>query len=237
MYHLVYTEGRPLNSILTLVPAKSKQIKEAADRYFHKDEIFLYQAENKQALFDILSKELIDLVLISNRNIPDGEMVDIMRAIRTRIANTAVVVITPQDERELAMKLYNLGMDDWIKDPYDALEICMRCRAVLRRVKDHGGLNISIGNVTVDYDRFETKIDGETVHLPKKEFLLFHLLLSNPDKVFTKSQLMEYAWGYNCESDEATIAVHIGRIKKRIGDNHSFDIVSVRGVGYRAVIK
>lgn len=224
-------------SILTLVPAKSKQIKEAADLYFHKDEISLYRTENKQAFFDILSKELIDLVLVSNRSIPDSEMIDIIRTVRIRSGNTAVVVITRQDDRELAMKLYNLGMDDWIKAPYDALEISMRCKAVLRRVKDRGGLNINIGSINVDYDRFELKIDGETVHLPKKEFLLLHLLLSNPDKVFTKSQLMEYVWGYNNESDEATIAVHIGRIKKRIGDNHSFDIVSVRGVGYKAVLR
>ncbi len=224
-------------SILTLVPAKSKRIKELADLYFHKDEVSLYHAGNKQTLLDILSKELIDLVLISNRNIPDDEMIDIMRIIRTRFFNTAVVVITRQDDRELAMKLYSLGMDDWIKAPYDSLEISMRCKAVLRRAKNHEGLNISLGSVNVDYDRFELKIDGETVHLPKKEFLLLHLLLSNPDKVFTKSQLMEYIWGYNNESDEATIAVHIGRIKKKLGNNHPFEIVSVRGVGYKAVLR
>ena len=107
----------------------------------------------------------------------------------------------------------------------------------MRRARDHGGSNIRIGNVFIDFDRFDVTTEDGVIHFPKKEFLLLHVLLSNPEKVFTKAELMERVWGYDSESDEATVAVHIGRIRKRIKNTNDFEIVPVRGVGYKAVIR
>ena len=208
-------------SILTLVPAHSKRIRELRDRYFHKDEVNLFHAENKQDLFEILEKESIDLVLIGKKNVSDEDMIDIVQTMHVRFPGTVIIVVTRQDARELAMQLYRLGLDEWIKAPYDALEISLRCRALMRRARD----------------RFEVTTGAGVIHLPKKEFLLLHVLLSNPEKVFTKAELMERVWGYDSESDEATVAVHIGRIRKKLGDPEAFEIVAVRGVGYKAVIK
>ncbi len=223
--------------ILTMVPQNSKRIKELTGQYFHRDEVMLYHADSKQTLFDILSKEHVDLALISNRNIPDAEMIDIVQTMQIRYGRTLIVVITRQEDRELAMKLYRLGMDEWITRPYDALEISLRCRAMLRRTKDQAAGNLRIGDVSVDYDRFEVKTDGRVIHFAKKEFLLLHLLLSNPEKVFTKAELMERVWGYDSDSDEATVAVHVGRIRKKLGAPSALEIVPVRGVGYKAVIR
>ena len=223
--------------ILTLVPAHSKRIRELRDRYFHKDEVNLFHAENKRDLFEILEKESIDLVLIGNRNVSDEDMIDIVQTMHVRFPGTVIIVVTRQDARELAMQLYRLGLDEWIKAPYDALEISLRCRALMRRARDHGGSNIRIGSVFIDFDRFEVTTGAGVIHLPKKEFLLLHVLLSNPEKVFTKAELMERVWGYDSESDEATVAVHIGRIRKKLGDPEAFEIVAVRGVGYKAVLR
>lgn len=223
--------------ILTLVPQNSKRIKELSELYFHKDEVILYHADDRTELLDILEKEQIDLALISNRNIPDEDMIDLVQTMQLRFGSTLIVVITRQEDRELAMKLYRLGMDEWITRPYDALEISLRCRAMLRRTKARSGNNIRIGDVSVDFDRFEVVTDGRAVHLAKKEFLLLHLLLSNPEKVFTRAELMERVWGYDSDSDDATVAVHIGRIKKKLGEPAAFDIVPVRGVGYKAVLR
>lgn len=223
--------------ILTLVPAKSKQLRELKDRFFHKDEVRLFQADDKRTLFELLAKENIDLVLIGNRNLSDEDMTDIVQTMRVRFPKTVIAVITRQEDRELAMQLYRLGMDEWIKKPYDALEISLRLRALMRLARDHGGSNIRIGGVFIDFDRFEVRTGDSAIHFPKKEFLLLHVLLSNPEKVFTKAELMERVWGYDSESDEATVTVHIGRIKKRLGDQSAFDIVPVRGVGYKAVIR
>lgn len=223
--------------ILTLVPQNSKRIKELSELYFHKDEVILYHADDRKELLDILEKEQIDLALISNRNIPDEDMIDLVQTMQLRFGSTLIVVITRQEDRELAMKLYRLGMDEWITRPYDALEISLRCRALLRRTRARSGNNIRIGDVSVDFDRFEVVTDGRAVHLAKKEFLLLHLLLSNPEKVFTRAELMERVWGYDSDSDDATVAVHIGRIKKKLGEPAAFDIVPVRGVGYKAVLR
>ena len=223
--------------ILTLVPQNSKRIRDLTEQYFHKDEVTHYHADSREQLLRILEKEHIDLALISNRNIPDEEMIELVQTMQLRFGKTLIVVITRQEDRELAMKLYRLGMDEWLTRPYDALEISLRCRAMLRRTREQSGSNIRIGDVTVDYERFEVKTEGRAIHFAKKEFLLLHLLLSNPEKVFTKAELMERVWGYDSDSDEATVTVHVGRIKKKLGDHAAFDIVPVRGVGYKAVLR
>ena len=99
-------------SILTLVSAHSKRVNELRDRYFHKDEVRLFHAENKRELFDILGKENIDLVLIGNTGIPDDDMIDIVQTMHIRYSKTVIVVITQQNDRDLAMQLYRLGMDE-----------------------------------------------------------------------------------------------------------------------------
>ena len=158
--------------ILTLVPQNSKRIKELTELYFHKDEVILHYAHDRKELLDILEKEHIDLALISNRNIPDEDMIDLVQTMQLRFGSTLIVVITRQEDRELAMKLYRLGMDEWITRPYDALEISLRCRAMLRRTRARSGNNIRIGDVSVDFDRFEVVTDGRAVHLARPQVAL-----------------------------------------------------------------
>ena len=223
-------------SVLTLMPNKPENIKRAADKYFHKDELELFYANNRERFFEILTEEKIDFVLISNENISDESMMDIVQSIRLRYEEIVIMVLTPVEDRALAMKLYLLGIDEWIKRPVDAMEVALRCRAMFRRIGLKEESDVEIGDLFVDFNSHSVRSGDESIHLPKKEFLLFHLLLSHPDKVYSKTELMEQIWGFDSDSSDATVAVHIDRIRKKFRNTDAFEIVTVRGVGYKAVV-
>ena len=223
-------------NVLTLMPNNPQNIKKAADKYFHKDELELFYAREKQSFFDILSEKKIDFVLISNDEISDENMIDIVQRIRLNYEEIIIMVLTPVKDRPLVMKLYLLGIDEWIKRPVDAMEVALRCRAMFRRIGVQSKSEVAIGDLFVDFNSHIVKTGEAEIHLPKKEFMLLHLLLSHPDKVYSKTELMEQIWGFDSDSSDATVAVHIDRIRKKFRNTSSFKIVSIRGVGYKAVI-
>ena len=222
---------------LTLTPYTPESIKNAADKFFHKDELQLFHAKDRQSFFSTLEKENIELVLISNDDISDESMIDIVQNVRMLYEDLVIIVITRSEDRALAMKLYLLGIDEWVKKPVDAMEMALRCRAMLRKAGIRKDENVRVGSLSVDLESRTVKAGGQEVHLPRKEFMLLHLLLSHPGKIYSKAELMEQIWGYDSDSSDATVAVHVDRIRKRFRGSNDFEIVSVRGVGYKAVIK
>ena len=223
-------------NVLTLMPNNPQNIKKAADKYFHKDELELFYAREKQSFFELLSENRIDFVLISNDGISNENMIDIVQRIRLNYEEIIIMVLTPVEDRSLAMKLYLLGIDEWIKRPVDAMEVALRCRAMFRRIGVQSKSEVEIGDLFVDFNSHIVKTGSEEIHLPRKEFMLLHLLLSHPDKIYSKTELMEQIWGFDSDSSDATVAVHIDRIRKKFRNTSSFKIVSIRGVGYKAVI-
>ena len=121
--------------------------------------------------------------------------------------------------------------------PIDEEEMVLRIAALLRRSRIVNERKLSIGKTILDYDSFTVTI-GESVHeLPNKEFLLLYKLLSYNNKIFTRRSLMDEIWDMNSETDERTIDVHINRLRDRFKDNKDFEIITVRGLGYKAVIR
>jgi DNA-binding response OmpR family regulator len=111
----------------------------------------------------------------------------------------------------------------------------LRIKALLRRAQIVSERKITIGDVTLDYDALTVTRNGETQELPQKEFLLLYKLLSYPGKIFTRIQLMDEIWGADSDTGWETVTVHIGRLRKRFEGWSEFEIVSVRGLGYKAV--
>jgi DNA-binding response OmpR family regulator len=130
-----------------------------------------------------------------------------------------------------------VGTDDYITKPVDDEEMLLRIKALLRRAKIVSEKRIEIGNVILDYDSFTVSKGNEIVELPQKEFLLLYKLLSYPGRIFTRIQLMDEIWGSDSETGWETVTVHIGRLRRRFSDWEEFEIVSVRGLGYKAVKK
>ena len=120
--------------------------------------------------------------------------------------------------------------------PVDEEEMILRIAALLRRSQIAGERKLVVGKTTLFYDSLSVKTEEGMLELPQKEFMLLFKLLSYPNKIYTRRQLMDEIWDMDSESDERTVDVHISRIRERFRSNADFEIITVRGLGYKAVI-
>ena len=139
----------------------------------------------------------------------------------------------PEDRK----KGFKLGIDDYMSKPIDAEELVLRIKSLLHRGKIASEKIIDINGVILDYNSFTIKRGNDVIELPQKEFLLLFKLLSSPNKIYTKIQLMDEIWGLDCDTGWETVTVHIGRLKKKLENFNEFSIENIRGLGYKAVIK
>lgn len=126
------------------------------------------------------------------------------------------------------------GTDDYMTKPADEEELLLRIRALLRRAKIIFDHSLTVGQTMLDYDSLTVCRNKNSVTLPPKEFLLLYKLLSYPNKIFTRIQLLEDIWGPTTESMESTVSVHINRLRNRFESNPDFQIITIRGLGYKA---
>lgn len=129
------------------------------------------------------------------------------------------------------------GTDDYMTKPVDTEEMLLRIKALLRRSRIVSERKLVIGELELDYDALTVSRGEERQTLPQKEFYLLYKLLSYPDKIFTRIQLMDEIWGMESESGDTTVNVHINRLRRRFERYPEFELVSVRGLGYKAVKK
>lgn len=125
--------------------------------------------------------------------------------------------------------------DDYMVKPVNVAELILRVKALLRRTKISSDKKITVGDTVLDYDALTVTIDGVETILPQKEFYLLYKLLSYPNKIFTRQQLMDEIWGMDSQTDERTVNTHINRLRDRLEGCKDFEIVTVRGLGYKAV--
>ena len=137
----------------------------------------------------------------------------------------------PEDEK----KGFLVGTDDYITKPIDEEKLLLRIKALLRRARIVSEQRIVIGEVILDYNSFTVTRGDEVQVLPQKEFMLLYKLLSYPGQIFTRIQLMDEIWGTDSETGWETVTVHVGRLRKRFEGWNEFEIVAVRGLGYKAV--
>lgn len=128
------------------------------------------------------------------------------------------------------------GADDCMIEPVDEDEMLLRIQALLCRFKTVSERQLQVGHTTLIYDSLTVSVNGKQTILPQKEFLLLYKLLSCPNQIFSRIQLMEDVWGPDSKSTEATVSVHINRLRKRFEHNPDFIILTIRGLGYRACI-
>ena len=165
----------------------------------------------------------------------DGyEFIDILRK---GSCNIPILMVTARETPADKKKGFLLGTDDYMVKPVDEEEMVLRITALLRRSQIANEHRLTVGKTVLDYDAL-TVTQNETVQeLPNKEFLLLYKLLSYHNKIFTRRSLMDEIWDMNSDTDERTVDVHINRLRDRFKENSDFEIVTVRGLGYKAVIK
>ena len=159
------------------------------------------------------------------------------KTLRESQNNLPILMVSAKQSPRDKHRGFIVGTDDYMTKPIDEEEMLLRIKALLRRAKIASEHKIVIGDVTLDYDSLTVTKGEEVQELPQKEFLLLYKLLSYPNKIFTRIQLMDEIWGAECETGWETVTVHIGRLRKRFEGWEEFSIESVRGLGYKAVKK
>ncbi len=193
-------------------------------------------AENGQQALDVMDREHIDLVILDIM-MPVMDGYAFTRTLRESNNNLPILMVSAKQLPEDKRKGFLVGTDDYITKPIDEVEMLLRIRALLRRAQIAADRRIVLGNVTLDYDTLTVSRGQDAQELPQKEFLLLYKLLSYPGKIFTRIQLMDEIWGVDSDTGWETVTVHIGRLRKRFEGWDEFEIVSVRGLGYKAVKK
>ena len=190
-------------------------------------------SDGRQAL-DALDKDYYDLV-ISDIMMPMMDGYELVRLMREGGSNTPVMMITAKDAFDDMRQGFLSGTDDYMVKPINVNEMVLRVGALLRRAKMLSERKQVIGGTTMECDSLTVTVDGKSVVLPQKEFMLLYKMASFPGKIFTRQQLMDEIWGPDSETDSHTVDVHIGRLRDRFRDSKDFRIVTMRGVGYKVL--
>ena len=184
----------------------------------------------------VLDENHVDLVVLDVM-MPNMDGYAFTKTLREGNDNLPILMISARQLPADKKKGFLVGTDDYMTKPIDEEEMLLRIRALLRRARIASEHKIVLGDVVLDYDSLTVTRKGETQELPQKEFLLLYKLLSYPGKIFTRIQLMDEIWGADSETGWETVTVHIGRLRRRFEGWPEFEIVSVRGLGYKAVKK
>ncbi|MDO4338330.1 MAG: response regulator transcription factor [Eubacteriales bacterium] len=185
---------------------------------------------------DIIGKEYIDLI-VADIMMPGMDGYELTKTLRDSKYEMPILMVTAKDQFEDMQRGFRAGTDDYMIKPINVRELVLRVEALLRRAKISSDKKIVVGSTVLDYDALTVTIHGEETILPQKEFYLLYKLLSYPNKIFTRPQLMDEIWGMFSETDERTVNTHINRLRDRFADCSDFEIVTVRGLGYKAVKK
>ena len=192
-------------------------------------------AFNGEEALKVLEKNHVDLMILDvMMPVMNGyELTDILRQGGSELP---ILMITAKTAREDKREGFLVGIDDYMTKPVDEEEMLLRIKALLRRSKIVSERKLEIGSTVLHYDSLTVDDKNGSVTLPKKEFYLLYKLLSYPGQIFTKFQLLDEIWGFENESDN-TLNVHINRLRNRFENNDDFEIVTVRGIGFKAVKK
>jgi len=195
-----------------------------------------FEAEDGEVGLDVLDTTHIDLI-ICDIMMPNMDGYEFTETLRDGHCEIPIIIVTAKEQLEDKKKGFSIGADDYMVKPIDFEELILRIGAILRRSKIVNDHKITIGNTVLDYNSLSVTSNGECNTLPKKEFYLLFKLVSSPDTIFTRRQLLDEIWGMESMADERTVDVHIKRIRERYRASNDFEIVTVRGLGYKAVIK
>jgi len=191
-------------------------------------------AEDGQAALDILEREQADLI-ITDVMMPNMDGYELTELLRQSNYNMPILMVTVKETYTDKHRGFSAGIDDYMVKPIDINEMILRVRALLRRAQIANEHRLQVGSTMLDWDSLQVYFDGQQLSLPQKEFYLLFTLLSYQGKIFTRQQLLDEIWGMDTESDERTVDVHINRLRDRFKNNPDFEIVTVRGLGYKAV--
>ena len=217
-----------------LIAEDDRELRQLFSHVLTKNGYAVKGVSNGKEALDAMDNDYFDLV-ITDIMMPVLDGYELVRQLRDTGNITPVLMITAKDAFDDMSQGFVSGTDDYMVKPVNVNEMLLRVKALLRRAQMINDRRQVVGNTVMELDSLTVTTYTESMVLPKKEFMLLYKMLSYPGKIFTRNQLMDEIWGYDNESDTHTVDVHIGRLRERFRNNTDFKIVTMRGVGYKAV--
>lgn len=188
------------------------------------------------AAYDELYNSLYDLI-ISDIMMPGTDGFEFARTVRQVNRQIPILFMSARDDLPAKQKGFQLGIDDYMVKPIELDELLLRVRALLRRANIEMERKIVAGNLTLDADATSAEVDGEEIPVTTREFNILYKLLSYPKKTFSRAQLMDEFWGVDSETSLRAVDVYVTKLRDKFSGCDGFEIKTVRGLGYKAVLK
>ncbi len=214
-------------AIKTMISTKLKQ-----------ENYSVYTVQNGREALNLMEKQQIDLV-ISDIMMPEMDGYEFVQTLRETKHTLPILMITAKSQLESLEEAFKLGVDDYMVKPLRLEELVLRVKALLRRSQLEAEKVLTFTHTRLDYNAL-TMTDlttGEQVQIPPKEFFLLYKLLNHPEKIFTRLDLLDDIWGMEEDYDERLVDACIKRLRQKMKGNEDFDIVTVRGLGYKGTMK
>ena len=186
--------------------------------------------------YDAMYQKVFDLI-VSDIMMPGIDGFEFVRTVRDLNENIPILFMTARDDFAAKQRGYRVGVDDYMVKPIDLDELFLRIGALLRRAKIASSRKLEVGSFMMDADEHTAYLSGEEIPLTAREFSLLYKLLSYPKKTFTRSQLMDEFWDADTASSPRTVDVYMTKLRAKLADCDDFEIVTVHGLGYKAVLK
>ncbi|MBO5351944.1 MAG: response regulator transcription factor [Lachnospiraceae bacterium] len=193
-------------------------------------------ALNANEAYDAMYGQMFDLI-ISDIMMPGIDGYEFAKTVRELNQEIPMLFVTARDDFESKRKGFRAGIDDYMVKPIDLEELVLRIEALLRRFKIASSRKLEIGSLVMDADEHTAYVNEEEINLTVREFNLLYKLLSYPKKTFTRSQLMDEFWDVDSASGPRVVDVYMTKLRDKFSDCDSFEIVTVHGLGYKAVVK
>ncbi len=193
----------------------------------------VFSASDGEEALEVMDYRHIDL-MIADIMMPNMDGYELTATLRGARYDLPILMITAKERIEDKKRGFHVGTDDYMVKPIDFEEMLLRVEALLRRANINSEKKITVGKVELDYETLTVKVEETETLLPQKEFLLLFKLLSYPQKIFTRRDLMDEIWGMDSESDDRTVDVHIKRLREKFEHLSDFKIITIRGLGYKA---
>lgn len=191
---------------------------------------------NATDAYDAMYDKVFDLI-VSDIMMPQIDGFEFVKTVRSLNENIPILFMTARDDFAAKQRGYRVGIDDYMVKPIDLDELFLRIGALLRHAKIASSRRLEVGDFTMDADEHTACWKGEEIPLTMREFSLLYKLLSYPRKTFTRMQLMDEFWDANTDSAPRAVDVYMTKLRSKLAQCDSFEIVTVHGLGYKAVLK
>lgn len=195
----------------------------------------ILEAENGEEALEALDHEHVDLLIVDIQ-MPKMNGYELVKELREGGDTRPIIMLTAMTSFAHKKEGFASGVDDYMTKPINYEELIWRIEALLRRAKIFHENKIVIGRFSMEQGTFSARYNGENIPLTNKEFALLYKFLSYPGVVFTKQQLMDQIWGYDSETEYDTIKTYISRLRNKFSECGEFELISIRGLGYKAVL-